>query len=70
MFMPNGINIIFIQLFNLIKIFMKINHLTSWMIIILMAALIALMLVIIRHNNSANELNQRIYDHSEITDTV
>ena len=67
--MPNSIMRINGKTQNL-KHNMKINNLKNWMIIILIAALIASMLVIIKHFNAENELQQKIYRHSEITDTL
>ncbi|MFI5139308.1 MAG: hypothetical protein ACHQIM_15915 [Sphingobacteriales bacterium] len=47
-----------------------INHPKLWLIIALLALLLTFMLIIIKHYNAENDLQQRIYDHSEITDTV
>ena len=42
----------------------------NWLLIILLASLIVYMLTIIKHNKEEENLQQRIYDHSEIKDTV
>jgi len=47
-----------------------INHPKFWLIIALLALLLTFMLVVIKHYNAENDLHQKIYDHSEITDTV
>jgi hypothetical protein len=49
---------------------MQIKNLKNWLIILLMASMIALMLIVIKHYNSDSELQQKIYDHSEIRDTA
>ncbi len=49
---------------------MKLNHLKSWMAIAFMAILLALMLLIIKHYNSNEQMQQQIDTHWEITDTV
>jgi hypothetical protein len=41
-----------------------------WTVILFMASLIFLMLIIIRHYNAVTEIQQKLYDHSEIVDTV
>jgi len=66
--MPNGIrNInIFFQLHKL----NKMKNPKNWLLIILLALLLACMLIIVKHYNSAEDLQQRIYDHSEIKDTI
>jgi hypothetical protein len=49
---------------------MQIKHLKNWLIIILMASMIALMLIVIKRYNADAEMQQNIYNHSEIKDTV
>jgi hypothetical protein len=46
------------------------KHLKTWFILILMASILALMLIITEHYNAETELQQKIYDHSEIKDTI
>ena len=46
------------------------NYSKNWLVIILLALLLAFMLIIVKHYNSAEDLQQKIYDHSEIKDTV
>lgn len=49
---------------------MQMKHLKTWLVIILMASILALMLIITKHYDAERELQQKIYDHSEIKDTV
>jgi hypothetical protein len=49
---------------------MQMKHLKTWLIVIFMAAILALMLIITKHYNVETEFQQKIYDHSEIKDTV
>jgi hypothetical protein len=50
---------------------MQMKHLKNWLVIIFMASIISLMLIIIKHYNASSiDLQQKIYDHSEIKDTI
>jgi hypothetical protein len=49
---------------------MQIKDQKTWLIIALLALLLITMLVIIKHYNETEYLQQKIYDHSEIKDTV
>ena len=42
----------------------------TWLLAILIASLLAGMLIIIKHYNAEDNLQQKIYDHSEIKDTI
>jgi len=46
------------------------NYPKNWLVIILLAFLLVFMLFIIKHYNAVENLQQKIYDHSEIKDTV
>jgi hypothetical protein len=46
------------------------KNLKNWIIIILIASILALTLVITKKYNADFEFQQRIYDHSEIKDTI
>ena len=46
------------------------KHPKMWLVITLLAFLIAFMLIIIKHYNATEHLQQKIYDHSEIKDTI
>ncbi len=46
------------------------KHSKIWLLIILIASILICMLVIIKHYDSENDLQQKIYDHSEIKDTI
>ena len=47
-----------------------IKHPKPWLIVALLAILLTFMLIIIKHYNADNEQQQKIYDHSEIRDTI
>ncbi|HEY8783956.1 MAG TPA: hypothetical protein VIM16_20170 [Mucilaginibacter sp.] len=47
-----------------------INHPKTWLTIAILALLLTCMLIIIKHYNADKELQQKIYDHSEIIDTA
>jgi hypothetical protein len=47
-----------------------IKHPKMWLFIVLLAMVLTFMLVIIKHYNADDDLQQRIYDHSEIRDTI
>ena len=49
---------------------MKLYPFFRWAVILFMASLLFLMLIIIRHYNSITEIQQTLYDHSEITESV
>jgi len=49
---------------------MQIKHLNNWLVIILMVSILSAMLLIIRQHDADIELQQKIYDHSEIKDTL
>ncbi|MDB4903107.1 MAG: hypothetical protein JWQ63_2388 [Mucilaginibacter sp.] len=46
------------------------KNLKSWMVIILIVSILALMLFFTKNYNSDIEFQQKIYDHSEIKDTI
>ncbi len=46
------------------------KHSRSWLLILLIASVLLGTLVIIKHYNAENDLQQKIDDHSEIKDTV
>jgi hypothetical protein len=46
------------------------KNLKNWMIIILIASILALMLMITKNYNEDFEFQQKIYNHSEIKDTI
>jgi len=64
--MPNSIG----NINKYLTINHKMKHPKTWLVITLLAMLLAFMLVIIKHYNAAEDLQQKIYDHSEIKDTV
>jgi hypothetical protein len=47
-----------------------INHPKFWLFIALLALLLTFMLIVIKHYDAENDLQQKIYNHSEIIDTV
>jgi len=49
---------------------MQIKYPKNWLIFMLIAFILMGMLIIIKHYNADNDLQQKIYDHSEIKDTV
>jgi hypothetical protein len=49
---------------------MQIKNTKTWLVLILIASVLTLMLMITKHYNEEAELQQKIYDHSEIKDTV
>ena len=49
---------------------MQIKNFKNWMLIILMASILTLMLMLIKNHNEDFEFQQKIYDHSEIKDTI
>ena len=49
---------------------MKLDPFIKWTAMLVMAALIASMLLILRNHESEKELNEKILNHSEIIDTV
>lgn len=46
------------------------KHPKNWLLIALLASLLAGMLIIVKHYNASKDLQQKIYDHSEIKDTI
>jgi hypothetical protein len=48
----------------------KMKEPKTWLIIALIMMMLALMLIIIKRHHEQNELQERIYNHSEIVDTV
>lgn len=46
------------------------KNLKNWMVIILIASILALMLMITKNYNADFEFQQKIYNHSEIKDTI
>jgi len=73
LYMPNSIyNIInkFISLKPFNSNSMQIKYPKNWLIFMLIAFILMGMLIIIKHYNADNDLQQKIYDHSEIKDTV
>ncbi len=46
------------------------NHPKTWIIVALLAILLGWMLIIVKHYNEGIELQEKIYHHSEIKDTV
>jgi len=42
----------------------------TWLLAILIASVLACMLIIINHYNAEGNLQQKIYDHSEIKDSI
>ena len=48
----------------------KMKHPNNWLLIILLALLLACMLGLVKHYNTVEDLQQKIYDHSEIKDTI
>jgi len=42
----------------------------TWLLLILIASVLICMLIIIKHSDSEKDPQQKIYDHSEIPDTV
>ena len=48
----------------------KMKYSKTWLLLILIASLLVFMLIIIKHNNADNDIQQKIYDHSEIKDTT
>ena len=50
---------------------MQMKYPKIWLVIALLVSLLGFMLIIVKHNNGINiERQQKIYDHSEITDTI
>ncbi len=47
-----------------------IKYPKTWLLFILIASVLICMLIIIKRYNTENDLQQKIYDHSEIKDTV
>ncbi len=47
-----------------------IKHPKMWLLIVLLIMVLTFMLVIIKHYDADNDLQQKIYDHSEIKDTI
>lgn len=45
---------------------MPVKHPKAPFILLIMIALLTCMLIIIKHNNEINQLQEKIYDHSEI----
>jgi len=59
-----------LQTYQIKKIMTTINHPKTWLTIAILALLLTCMLIIIKHYNADKELQQKIYDHSEIIDTA
>jgi hypothetical protein len=46
------------------------NHPRPWVILLFLGLLLTFMLIILKHSNTNNDLQQKIYNHSEIKGTV
>jgi hypothetical protein len=46
------------------------NHPRPWVILLLLGILLTFMLIILKNSNKENDLQQKIYDHLEIKDTI
>jgi hypothetical protein len=48
----------------------KINNPKTWLMVALIILMFAWMVIIIKRHREQNELQEKIYNHSEIIDTV